>query len=446
MAKNKVVNKTKRTNGEGSIFQRKDGRWVGTITIGYDENGQQKKKSVYGKNQTEVAKKLSEISGRIKNNSYEIIEHKTFGELMTEWLLVFKKSAVTPRTFEGIIRNFRLHVEPIIGNMKIYEIDTYVVQKVINKLIDGNYSLNVIKKNKHLMAQFFEYAIDNKWITENPTRKVLIKVKDRKVYSGQEKYKALTPESRRIFLKALNEDESNFLKPLCYVLLFAGLRIGEAIALQWKNVNFENKTLKVERSVTQVPKFDSEGGILSRATVIGDTKTTCSVREIPITDIVVNTLLAWRDKQIERERTNRDVTAELTAPTSFIFANDDGSVRSYSGCRMIFDRFIRRHNLNKYNIHFHGLRHTFSNMLFEMNENPKVIQQLLGHRDVKTTITVYNSVDNEYIRNTTEKLNEKIKQEKLYEDERRRQEEINTKKNDLLSSMTDEEYDDLLEK
>ena len=446
MAKNKVVNKTKRTNGEGSIFQRKDGRWVGTITIGYDENGQQKKKSVYGKNQTEVAKKLSEISGRIKNNSYEIIEHKTFGELMTEWLLVFKKSAVTPRTFEGIIRNFRLHVEPIIGNMKIYEIDTYVVQKVINKLIDGNYSLNVIKKNKHLMAQFFEYAIDNKWITENPTRKVLIKVKDRKVYSGQEKYKALTPESRRIFLKALNEDESNFLKPLCYVLLFAGLRIGEAIALQWKNVNFENKTLKVERSVTQVPKFDSEGRILSRATVIGDTKTTCSVREIPITDIVVNTLLAWRDKQIERERTNRDVTAELTAPTSFIFANDDGSVRSYSGCRMIFDRFIRRHNLNKYNIHFHGLRHTFSNMLFEMNENPKVIQQLLGHRDVKTTITVYNSVDNEYIRNTTEKLNEKIKQEKLYEDERRRQEEINTKKNDLLSSMTDEEYDDLLEK
>ncbi len=445
MAKNKVVNKTKRTNGEGSIFQRKDGRWVGTITIGYDENGQQKKKSVYGKNQTEVAKKLSEISGRIKNNSYEIIEHKTFGELMTEWLLVFKKSAVTPRTFEGIIRNFRLHVEPIIGNMKIYEIDTYVVQKVINKLIDGNYSLNVIKKNKHLMAQFFEYAIDNKWITENPTRKVLIKVKDRKVYSGQEKYKAITPEVRTKFLEALNKDEANFLKPLCYVLLFAGLRIGEAIALKWKNVNFENKTLKIERSVTQIPKFDSDGNVLSRVTVVGDTKTTCSVREIPIADIVVDTLKAWKEKQENRERTNRDVSAELTTPSSFVFANDDGSVRTYSGCRMIFDRFKRRHDLDKYNIHFHGLRHTFSNMLFEMNENPKVIQQLLGHRDVKTTITVYNSVDNEYIRNTTEKFNEKLKQEKLYEDEKRRQEEVKTKKNDLLSTMTDEEYDDLLE-
>ena len=445
LPKNKAVKKYKRANGEGTIYQRKDGRWAGAVTIGYDENGKQIKKTVYGRNQTEVAKKLSDISGRLKSNSYEVIEKKTFGQLMFEWLLVFKKSAVTPRTFEGIIRNFRLHIEPIIGNMKIYEIDTYVVQKVINKLIDGDYSLNVIKKNKHLIAQFFDYAIDNKWVTENPTRKIRIKIKDRKIYSGQEKYKALTPEARKEFLTALNQDEANFLKPLCYVLLFAGLRIGEAIALQWKNVNFENKTLKVERSVTQVPKFDSEGRILSRATVIGDTKTTCSVREIPITDIVVNTLLAWRDKQIERERTNRDVTAELTAPTSFIFANDDGSVRTYSGCRMVFDRFKRRHNLDKYNIHFHGLRHTFSNMLFEMNENPKVIQQLLGHRDVKTTITVYNSVDNEYIRNTTEKLNEKIKQEKLYEDEKRRQEEINTKKNDLLSN-TDEEYDDLFKK
>ena len=66
MAKNKVVNKTKRTNGEGSIFQRKsDGKWIGSITIGYDEKGRQKKKIIYGKNQTDVAKNLSEISGRI---------------------------------------------------------------------------------------------------------------------------------------------------------------------------------------------------------------------------------------------------------------------------------------------------------------------------------------------------------------------------------------------
>ena len=188
MAKRKVVSKTRRANGEGSIYQRgSDGKWVGCITIGYDEKGNQKKKSVYGTSQTEVAKKLSEISGRIKSNSYELIESKTFGELMADWLLVFKKSAVSPRTFEGIIRNFRLHIEPVIGNMKIYDVDTFVVQKVINKLIEENYSNNVVKKNKHLISQFFEYAIDNKWGMVNPTLKVKIRVHDRKVYDGREK-------------------------------------------------------------------------------------------------------------------------------------------------------------------------------------------------------------------------------------------------------------------
>ena len=114
------------------------------------------------------------------------------------------------------------------------------------------------------------------------------------------------------------------------------------------------------------------------------------MREIPIADIVVETLQHWREKQIERQNTNPDVTADLTAKNAFIFANDNGSYRTYYGTRVIFDRFKRRNGLSKCHIHFHGLRHTFSNMLFEMNENPKVIQQLLGHRDVKTTVHTNN--------------------------------------------------------
>lgn len=208
------------------------------------------------------------------------------------------------------------------------------------------------------------------------------------------------------------------------------------IALKWKNFDEQNKTLKIERSITQVPKFDSNGNIISRVTVVGDTKTTCSVREIPITDIVVQTLKEWRTKQFERQLTNKEVTANLIAPTSFIFANDDGSVRTYSGTRQIFDRFKRRNGLDKCGIHFHSLRHTFSNMLFEMNENPKVIQQLLGHKDVKTTITVYNSVNSEYVREATDKLNDKIKST---------QQETEKEEQNHFEEMSDEELELQLE-
>ena len=442
--KNRIVTKTRRNRGEGSIYQRKDGRWCGYVNV--TKNGATKtRKVVYGKSQMEVAKKLSEISGRIYSNSYDLVEENTFGKLMFDWLMVFKKSSVAPRSFEGIIRNFKMHIEPIIGNMKIYEVDTYVIQKVINVMIDKDYSTATIKKNKHLISQFFEYAIDNKWVQVNPVLKVKVKIHDRKIFDKTERYKALTPEARAIFLEKLEKDNANFLKPICKVMMFAGLRVGEAIALRWKNFNPEAKTLKVERSITQIPKFDSNGDIIERVTVVGSTKTLCSVREIPIADIVVDELLEWKEKQIKREANNPDVTAELTAPDSFIFANDDGSVRTYYGCRTIFERFLRRNNLNKYHIYFHGLRHTFSNMLFEMNENPKVIQQLLGHRDVKTTITVYNSVDSEYIRNATEKFNEKLKQDQLYINQKKREKELEEKKDKLISEMTDDEYDDFLQ-
>ena len=443
--KNVVQLNARRSNNEGSIFQRKsDGKWVGSLTIGYDDKGRQKRKVVYGKNRTEVVMKLAEISGRIKSDSYDIVEKKTFGELMFDWLMVFKKSAVTPRSFEGIIRNFRNHIEPMIGNMKVYEIDTFIVQKVINSMIEQEYSNATVKKNKQLISQFFEYAIDNKWVQSNPTVKVKVKIHDRKNSKQIERYKALTPELRTLFLEKLSKDESNFLKPMCITMMFAGLRVGEAIAVKWKHFNPEAKTLKVEQAITEVPKFDSQGNVIKKITVVGATKTLCSVREIPITDIVVDSLLDWKEKQKKREAENPDVTAELTAPESFIFANDNGSVRTYSGCRMIFDRFKRRNGLNKYHIHFHGLRHTFSNMLFEMNENPKVIQQLLGHRDVKTTITVYNSVDNEYVRQTTEKFNDKIRQEQLYLNEKRRQEELDEKKEKFISGMNDDEFDEML--
>ena len=74
-----------------------------------------------------------------------------------------------------------------------------------------------------------------------------------------------------------------------------------------------------------------------------------------------------------------------------------------------------------------------------MNENPKVIQQLLGHRDVKTTITVYNSVDSEYVRQTTDKFNEKLKEDQLVLEKKQRDEVLQEKKEKLLSDMSDDE-------
>ncbi len=396
MAKKKIVSKTRRANNEGSIFQRQDGRWVGMISLGYDDDGKQKRKAVYGKSKIEVSKKLAELTNRIVSDNYEYVENNTLGTLMKDWLMVFKKSQVSARTFENNITKFNNYILPKIGGMKIDEVSTIVIQKMLNEMQEQDLSLDYVKKTKFLLGQFFEYAVESKFVIDNPVRKVKVKTQEHKVYKKTE-YKAIPVEVRNEFVEVLNKHL--FLKPLCYVMMFAGLRTGETLALQWKDIDFTNKTISVERASTNVPKFDENGKVIERKIVVGDTKTVCSKRVVPMPDILVEALKEYL--QIQKDKNINLVTKE-----SLIFGNDNGELRSYGGTKKIFYRFLKSNILDKYHIHFHTLRHTFSNTLFEADQNPKVVQQLLGHKDVKTTITTYNSVDKSYFDKATNVFNE----------------------------------------
>ena len=407
MARKKVVSKTRRGNNEGSISQRKDGRWVGTITTGYDENGKQKRKSVYGKTRLEVLDKLNKMTNRVMADNYDYTQKNTIGQMMRDWLLVFKKNLVSPRTFEVIMDNFTNHIETKVGGMKIDEVNNIVIQKVLNEMISEGYSLAVVRKVKFIFNQFFDYAVQNNITSFNPTKLTKVKSTERKIYDSENKYKAIPQEKREEFLKCLNEDK--FFKPLCLCMMMAGLRTGEALALTWEDIDFKNKCIHIRRGITVVPKFDENGNVKERKTVIGDTKTTCSVRDVPMPDILVEAL---EDYKTERELQGDLNGKQLTKDNSLVFGNSEGEVRTYHGTKKMFEDFLKRHNLNKLGIHFHTLRHTYSNMLFEANQNPKVIQALLGHKSVKTTLTTYNSVDKSYFGQVTEVLNNQFKSQR----------------------------------
>ena len=176
--------------------------------------------------------------------------------------------------------------------MKIEDITTPVVQQIINELLGKGLSTNTVKKVKFLFNQFFEHAVDCGWVSTNPTIRIKIRNRDVRLTDSENEYKAIKPEMRMKFVSALNNN--SFLKPLCMTAMFAGLRIGEILALRWENIDFENKTISVLNGIVQIPVFDEEGNVLSRKTVIGKTKTACSVREVPIPDILVEALQDWK--------------------------------------------------------------------------------------------------------------------------------------------------------
>ena len=91
-----------------------------------------------------------------------------------------------------------------------------------------------------------------------------------------------------------------------------------------------------------------------------------------------------------------------------MFSTNEGKLRTYWGTRTMFDRLMRGNGFGQYGLHFHSLRHTYSSMLFEAGENPKIIQMLMGHKDVTTTMRVYNSVDRGYFKQAADKLDSKF--------------------------------------
>ena len=146
-----------------------------------------------------------------------------------------------------------------------------------------------------------------------------------------------------------------------------------------RNIDFDNKIIIFKNRITQVPTFDKKGKVISRKTVIGQTKTNCSVREVPIPDILVEVLKDWRKCQwVRRELTGVD----LLAPNAVVFANSDGSVRTYSGTRRIFDRFAKKNGFFG-KIHFHTLRHTYSTCYLKQMKIQKLFKLCLGINRLK---------------------------------------------------------------
>lgn len=122
-------------------------------------------------------------------------------------------------------------------------------------------------------------------------------------------------------------------------MMFAGLRTGEVLALQWQDIDFENKTINVERGLTIEPKFNSEGKVIKRITIISETKTTCSKRVVPMPDILINALNDYKQRQSQISNKGK---VDLLDKHCFVFANDDGTFRTYSGTQKILNRFLKK--------------------------------------------------------------------------------------------------------
>ena len=405
MANAKKKNTARRGNNEGCIYYREnEKRWAASVTLGYDDDGKRIRKVIYGKTRSEVAVKMTTLLGTKLKGGHASVKNDTLQVLMHQWIITFKRAEVSPRTFERILSNAKNHIYPEIGNMKLDEITDTIIQSLLNRMLFAGYALATVRKVKFTLNQFFAYAKKSKFVDSNPVAECKVKSTKEHKEKKDDDYKAIPIDVRKQFFEVISNHP--FFEPLCMVQLFGGMRIGEVLAIKWKDFDFVNDVIVIDNAITQIPEFDADFNVIGRKTVISDTKTCASVREVPMPAMLKKSLLRWKEN---REKRQALTGISFTAPDDLVFSNDDGELRTYYGTRSMFKRLMKKTGLDKYNIHFHSIRHTYSSMLFEAQKNPKVIQQLLGHKDVTTTIKTYNSVDRSYFKQATDKLEDKFK-------------------------------------
>jgi integrase len=394
----------RRANNTGLIRERKDGRFEIRITSGYKSDGKPNAKSYYFKTKAEAEKKAAILAADVLTNGYRNITTQTeivFESEFREWYDVFKTDDVTDVTNEKNMSIMRLHIFPALGKYDVKDVDTVRIQRFINKMkrekleggfgyssdSSGGYSVDYIKKTKSLLNQFFEYAVEKNFVATNPVKSVKVgSVNKEENTDPDEKGKALRPELRVAIFEAV--ENHPVLKPILLTFTMQGLRTQELIALKWKHIDFDSKQIQVRQAVKRTAKRDDGGNIVSRGSKLGELKTKSSLRNIAMPQVLLDVLHEWKEYC-----TKHGIKTDKEA---FVFPNTKKSKRnerrSYSSLRSMFQRFVAKHGLKDEGLTLYMFRHTFATMLLEEKVNPKIVSEMMGHANIKTTLDIYSTV------------------------------------------------------
>ncbi|WP_315080632.1 site-specific integrase [uncultured Clostridium sp.] len=382
----------KKSNGEGSINRYKNG-WRATITIGRSADGKLIRKQFYGKTKIETIEKMNDYKDKNKRGLIPKNDKITLREWYKTWLFNFKANEVKASTiqrYDVIYRNYIKDSE--IGGIKLKDLNAPTLQNYYNNLIKTGKTPMTIKLLNKAVKSCLKYAKRINYIIENCCDNVIL---PRITYIGDEKVQVFTVEEQKRFMEVIKDHKYR----LEFILtLGTGLRVGELVALRWSDIDFINKSLKVNKSIGRGYAY-IDG---KRKFVVQETtpKTPSSIREVAIPDKIIEKLKIYKRNQDEFKEKYK----EIYEGKNYVFANELGQhilsdTLSKSFVKVLKDNGFRH-------VKFHSLRHTYATRLFEKGVQLKTVQKLLGHSSIEITADIYTHVMNSEKISAVQKLND----------------------------------------
>ncbi|NLS45719.1 MAG: tyrosine-type recombinase/integrase [Firmicutes bacterium] len=385
-----MIKRRRRSPGEGSITQRKDGRFQGSVLLGYDpKTGKPKRKYVYGKTKKEVREKTNKLAVKVQAGTYREPSLITIEEWFISWLNDYMKISLRPTTWDNYKCQVEGHIIPALGRLKLSKLQTRHIQRLYNEKLKsgrldskpGGLSPKSIRLMHTVIHSCLEQARKEGIIMINPASAVkLPKNKQRKI-------RYLDSEEIKIFLKAA-QGSKHF--AAFFLALNTGMRRGEILGLRWQDIDFKEETLTVKYGLVRV------GG---KGLVLQEPKTRLSNRTIGLSPTVIRVLKEHRKEQNEAKLSlGRAYNKDL----DLVFPNEIGEPTCPRAFTRVFERLLKRAGIRK--ACFHDLRHTFATMALEQGVNVKTVQEALGHHSAAFTMDVYASTTDKMKREAAEKV------------------------------------------
>ena len=369
--------------GKG-LSQRKDGRYEARAVI----NGV--KINLYDKSINRLKRTFEAEKLRVLENSVRNLPSMTVAEWYQEWFEKCKspqlKSEISRKIYDRKLRNTYIKV---LGLKMVDEVTQLDIQMATNELADfGTYNRRGLTEALHALRDCFDVAIANKLISVNPV--VGIYIRDGNNISKERR--VLEHWEQDLFI---DEVKSSYYYEPYMILLLTGMRIGEFSGLQWEDIDFVNKRIKICRSMSTA----YINGV--KIEEMSTPKTYNSYREIPFFGDVENHFKEWKKKQeyykrklgkrwrARQELGNIVFTTTMGSPiTRYNIVHDLKKVEENIRLKEQRAAMIEGRPPRKFkHLHPHAFRHTFATRCFEKGLDPVVVQNIMGHSNYSTTIS-----------------------------------------------------------
>ena len=351
-------------SGSGSVYKRGD-KWRGQITID-------------GKRYSHTAKKKAEVLdwlADIRTNGVQ--KHQsdmTVSELAEEWL-ERKSKEVTPQSLYGIESSFKNHLTPVLGEVQVKSLDKNLIEKAYPLMYKpGKYSNTTVILFKARFKAMLDYAVDQEIIAVNPHNRVFVEK-----YNKPKKIDAYNATDHK---KIVNYLKKKYDPPyvLLYTMLATGMRVGEATALTWDDVDLKGGVITINKTIVNV-----KGSKI----IQHHPKTAAGFRSIHLSPNTITYL-----RKYKRDHADQD----------YVFLNKFGNW--FDACRVgiYWTKTCAAIGIERKRVH--SLRHTFATRALEKGIDVKTVSKILGHANVTTTMNIYQDVFAEQKKKAAEVLND----------------------------------------